>query len=111
MLQKVRIQILDNPMEAVILNAEEFEGPARNRSITDELRNELVYYYPTMVSVEYIDLFDDNLDFPEMRELLRRGNITTPIVLINGIPRIHGGIPRAVIRDEVEKLISSGPVH
>ena len=111
MLQRVRIQILDNPMEAVILNAEEFEGAARNQSITDELRNELVYYYQTMVSVEYIDLFYDNLAFPEIRELLRRGNITTPVVMINGIPKIHGGIPRTIIRDEVEKLMSSGPVH
>jgi len=43
--------------------------------------------------------------------LLRQGTINAPVILINGIPKIHGGIPRAVIREEVDKLISEGPVH
>ena len=112
MLQRVYIQILDNPLEDVILDAEEFEEPIRNKLLADELRKEMNYYYPTVVSVEYIDLFMGNdMDFPEIRELLRQGAVSAPVILINGIPKIHGGIPRAVIREEVDKLISEGPVH
>jgi hypothetical protein len=112
MLQRVYIQILDNPMEDVILDAGEFDEPIRNKLLADELRKEMNYYYPTVVSVEYIDLFMGNdMDFPEIRELLRQGAISAPVILINGIPKIHGGIPRTVIREEVDKLISEGPVH
>lgn len=112
MLQRVYIQILDNPLENVILDAEEFEGPIKNKILADELRKEMNYYYPTVVSVEYIDLFmDDDIDFLEIRELLRQGAITAPVVVINGIPKIHGGIPRAAIREEVDRLLSDGPVH
>lgn len=99
-------------MEDVILDAGEFDEPIRNKLLADELRKEMNYYYPTVVSVEYIDLFMGNdMDFPEIRELLRQGAISAPVILINGIPKIHGGIPRTVIREEVDKLISEGPVH
>lgn len=112
MLQRVHIQILDNPLEYVMVNAEEFEEPIKNKALADELRKEMHYYYPTVVSVEYIDLFmDDTADFPDIKELLRQGAINAPVVLINGYPRIHGGIPTSVIKEEVERLISSGPVH
>jgi glutaredoxin len=112
MLQKVHIQILDNPMENVILDAEEFEEPIKNKILAEELRKEMNYSYPTVVSVEYIDLFmEDDTDFPDIKEMLRQGAINTPVILINGVPRIHGGIPRAVIREEVERLLSSGPLH
>ena len=112
MLQRVHIQILDNPIEEVILDAEEFEEPIKNKLLADELKKEMNYYYPTVVSVEYIDLcMGDELDFPEIRELLRQGAINPPVILINGVPKIHGGIPRTVIRDEVDKLVSDGPVH
>lgn len=112
MLQRVHIQILDNPMEGVMFNAEEFEEPIKNKVIADELRKEMNYYYPTVVSVEYIDLFmDESTEFPDIKELLRQGAITAPVVLINGYPRIHGGIPMSIIKEEVERMISSGPVH
>lgn len=111
MLQRIRIQILDNPIEEVLLNAEEFEGPVRNRILADELKKEMNYYYPTVVSVEYIDIFMDDREFPEIMELMRQGAITPPVVLINGVPRIHGGIPRAIIKEEVERLLSLGPIH
>lgn len=111
MLQRIRIQILDNPIEEVILNAEEFEEPVRNRILADELKKEMNYYYPTVVSVEYIDIFMDDRKFPEIMELMRQGAITPPVVLINGVPRIHGGIPRAIIKEEVERILSLGPVH
>lgn len=99
-------------MEEVMLDAEEFEEPIKNKIIADELRKEMNYYYPTVVSVEYVDLFmGDDMNFLEIRELLRQGAISAPVILINGIPKIHGGIPRSVIREEVDKLISEGPVH
>ncbi len=112
MLQKVHIQILDNPLENVILDAEEFEEPIKNKILAEELRKEMNYSYPTVVSVEYIDLFmDDDTGFSDIKEMLRQGAINAPVILINGVPRIHGGIPRAVIREEVERLLSSGPLH
>lgn len=112
MLQKVHIQILDNPLENAILDAEEFEEPIKNKILAEELRKEMNYSYPTVVSVEYIDLFmDDDTGFSDIKEMLRQGAINAPVILINGVPRIHGGIPRAVIREEVERLLSSGPLH
>ncbi len=112
MLQRVCIQILDTPLEDVILDAEEFEEPIRNKILAEELRKEMNYSYPTVVSVEYVDLFMGNdLDFPEIRELLRQGAISAPVILINGIPRIHGGIPRVAIKEEVDRLLSRGPWH
>lgn len=112
MLERVHIQILDNPLEEVIRDAEEFEEPVRNKKIADELRTEMNYSYPSVVSVEYIDLLMDNeMDFSEIRELLRRGAITAPVILINGVPKIHGGIPRSIIKDEVDRLLSQGPWH
>ena len=112
MLQRVHIQILDNPMENVLLDAEEFESPVTNRALAENLRKELNYFYPSVVFVEYIDLFmDGEEDFDDIRELLSLGAITTPVVLINGVLKIHGGISATVIKKEVERLISSGPVH
>lgn len=111
MLQRVHIQILDNPMEKIMFDAEKFERPEKNKALVDELRREMDDFYPSMVSVEYIDLFIDDIDFPEIRELLMEGAIDAPVILINGVPRIYGSIPRSVIRDEVEKILSKGPVH
>lgn len=112
MLQRVHIQILDNPLEEVMLEAEEFEEPIRNKILADELRKEMSYSYPMVVSVEYIDLFlSEDIRFPEIVDLLSQGAISTPVVLINGVPKIHGGIPQSIIREEVEKLLTAGPWH
>jgi len=112
MLQRVYIQILDNPLQEVILDGEEFDQPIRNKILADELRKEMTYSYPNVVSVEYVDIFlHDDLYFPEIRELLSHGAISTPVILINGIPKIHGGIPRTIIKEEVEKILSAGPLH
>ena len=112
MLQRVHIQILDNPLEGVILDAEEFDEPVRNKILADELRKEMNYYYPTIVAVEYIDLFmNDELDFPEIRELLSQGAINAPVILINGIPKLHGGIPKTAVKEEVDRLLYDGPGH
>ena len=43
------------------------------------------HYYPTVVSVEYVDLFaNDEVDFPEIRELIKQGAVSPPIIMING---------------------------
>lgn len=111
MLQRVHIQILDNPVHWM----PETDSPAipvQNQIIAEELKKDLNYNYPSVTSVEYIDLFNDREEnFPEIRELLHQGVITAPVVLINGIPKIHGGIPSSLIKVEVEKIISSGPLH
>ncbi|MDA8087495.1 MAG: hypothetical protein M0Z75_12425 [Nitrospiraceae bacterium] len=110
MLNRVHIQILDNPTNWVP-GTDSFEQE-QNQIIAEELRNDLNYNYPTVTSVEYIDLFNDESEsFREIRELLNQGIISAPVVLINGVPKIHGGIPSMLIKTEVEKIISSGPVH
>jgi hypothetical protein len=111
MLQRVHIQILDNPMEGILFeDASEVVGT--NKVLTEELSKEMNYFYPSVVYVEYIDLFmNGEEEFDDIRELLRLGAVTTPVVLINGALKIHGGIPASVIKREVEKLLSSGPVH
>jgi len=112
MLQRVHIQILDNPMEEILFDGEELESSVSNRQLTEELKNELNYFYPSVVCIEYKDLFmDGEGDFEEIRELLRLGVITTPVVLINGMLKIQGSIPASLIKQEVEKLLSSGPAH
>jgi hypothetical protein len=112
MLQRIHIQILDNPMEGILFDNDESEVTETNKVLTDELTKEMNYFYPSVVFVEYIDLFmDGEEEFDDIRELLRLGAVTTPIVLINGVLKIHGGIPASVIKREVEKLLSSGPVH
>lgn len=111
MLQRVHIQILDNPTESAFFeNTQETVGT--NKILVEELTKEMNYSYPSVVFVEYVDLFmDSDEDFEDIRELLRLGAINPPIVLINGILKIHGGIPYSMIRKEVEKLLSSGPLH
>jgi hypothetical protein len=112
MLQRVHIQILDNPLEEILLNGEELESSMTNRQLTEELKNEMNYFYPSVVCVEYKDLFmDGEGEFEEIRELLRLGVINTPVVLINGVLKMQGSIPTSVIKREIETLLSSGPVH
>ncbi len=111
MLNRVYIQILDNPTHWA-LETEKFAEPVQNQIITEELKSDLNYNYPSVVSVEYIDLFSDSEEsFPEIRDLLQQGLINAPVVVINGVPKIHGGIPASLIKTEVEKIISSGPLH
>lgn len=112
MLQRVHIQILDNPLEELVFEGGEFEYSLTNRELAEELREEMNYFYPSIVYVEYIDLFMDNEEeFDDIRRLLKMGLINTPVVLINGVLRIQGGIPSSIIRKEIESLLSSGPVH
>jgi len=111
MFQRVHIQILDNPTESVIFEHTTATAGA-NKVLVEELTKEMNYSYPSVVYIEYVDLFmDSDEEFEDIRELLRLGAINPPIVLINGVLKIHGGIPSTVIRKEVDKLLSSGPVH
>jgi len=113
MLQRVRVQILDHSLGDMVLADKELQQSITNKFIADELKNDLCSSYPTMVSVEYIDLLmhEDSDYFNDIVELLRQGALDAPVILINGILKIHGGIPPSVIKKEVERLIFSGPVH
>ncbi len=112
MLQRIFIQILDNPFEDVLFSDSSIDESVNNQAIAEELQNSLDFHYPSMVHVEYIDLFlEDEGRFIEIREMLSHGLITLPVILINGSPFLHGGIAHAVIMDEIGKLLSSGPVH
>ncbi|MBM4128639.1 MAG: thioredoxin family protein [Nitrospira sp.] len=109
MLQRVYIQILDNPTEGILFS----KGDSfNNKMVTEELKEELNNLYPSVAYVEYIDLFmDEQGEFDEIRELLSVGAIDTPVVLINGVLRLYGGISPSLIKKEVEKLLTSGPIH
>jgi hypothetical protein len=112
MLQRVHVQVLDNPTEGILFDDNSTEVSGTNKILTEELSKEMSYFYPSVVFVEYIDLFmDGDEEFDDIKELLRMGALNTPIVLINGVLKIHGGLPATVIRREVEKLLSSGPIH
>ena len=111
MLQRVHIQILDNPIEGIV-SSMEYDSQITNRMVADELREELSYSYPSVVFVEYIDMFmDEEREFTEIQELVSAGAIDTPVVLINGILKSYGSISPVVIKKEVERLLSSGPLH
>jgi hypothetical protein len=112
MLQRVHIQILDNPVESILFDDSTSEVAETNKVLSDELSQEMNYFYPSVVCVEYIDLFlNGEEEFEDIKELLRLGALNAPVVLINGVLKIHGGIPASVIRREVDKLLSSGPFH
>jgi hypothetical protein len=112
MLQRVHIQVLDNPTEGVLFDDNTTESSGTNKILTEELSDEMNYFYPSVVYVEYIDLFmDGEEEFDDIRELLRLGALHTPVVLINGMLKVHGGIPATVIRREVDKLLSEGITH
>lgn len=113
MIPRVHIQILDNTLNDSEWSARQFDDPAVNKFIADELNDELSSSYPSMVSVEYIDLFlyEDDEYFQDIAELLSQGILSSPLVLINGVVKIQGGIPAALIKQEVEALLFSGPVH
>ncbi len=112
MLQRVHIQILDNPTESILFDDNSTDDLGTNKVLTNELSQEMNYFYPSVVFVEYIDLFmEGEEEFDDIKELLRLGALNPPIVLINGVLKVHGGIPASVIMREVEKLLSSGPAH
>jgi len=112
MLQRVHIQILDNPTEGVLFDDNTTEISGTNKILTEELSNEMNYFYPSVVYVEYVDLFmDGEEEFDDIKELLQLGALNTPVVLINGVLKVHGGIPASVIRREVDKLFSEGLIH
>ena len=112
MLQRVHIQILDNPTESILFDDNSTDDLGTNKVLSNELSQEMNYFYPYVVFVEYIDLFmEGEEEFDDIKELLRLGALNPPIVLINGVLKVHGGIPASVIMREVEKLLSSGPAH
>jgi len=94
MLNRVHIQILDNPIHWA-MDAKKFSEPVQNRVLTEELKSDMDANYPSVVSVEYIDLFSDGEEsFPEIRDLLDQGLISAPIVIINGASLRPSSRPR-----------------
>ena len=52
MLQRVYIQILDNPMEDIIIASNErFDNYSTNKVLAEELQKEMSWWYPYVVSV------------------------------------------------------------
>lgn len=112
MLQRIHIQILDNPFEDVSFSESYFDEGVNNQALAEQLQTSLDYQYPNLVLVEYVDLFlEDESRFVEVRELVSHGLITLPVILINGEPFIYGAISYRAVIEEVERLLSMGPVH
>jgi disulfide oxidoreductase YuzD len=114
MFQRVHIQVLDGPTAGILCeDIPTTEIAGTNKILTEELSQEMKTSFPSVVYVEYVDLFfdDGEEEFEDIRELLRMGALITPVVLINGVLKVHGGIPSSVITREVDKLLSSGPIH
>ena len=112
MIQRVYLQILDNPFEDLVYSESSYDDAVTNHAIAEELQNSFDFHYPNMVHVEYIDLFlEDDGRFPEIREMLSHGLVILPVILINGSPFLHGGISYDIIMEEIEKILSSGPSH
>ncbi len=112
MLQRIHIQILDNPFEDLNFSESYYDEGVNNQAFAEELQAALDYQYPNLVLVEYIDLFlEDESRFTEVRELVSHGLLSLPVVLINGTPFIYGAISYRAVLEEVERLLSTGPVH
>lgn len=112
MLEKIFIQIIDNPFENIIYSDTFEDIASHNRALAEELQILFDLNYPTMVSVEYIDLFfNEDENFQNIREMLSHGVITLPFILVNGTPLYYGAISNKIIIDEIEKRLSSGPIH
>jgi disulfide oxidoreductase YuzD len=108
----IYIQIIDNPFQDIIYSDLYYDNGATNQAIAEHLQYSLDYYYPNMVYVEYIDLFlEDEERFPEIREMFSFGLITPPVILINGKAIFHGGISYRIIIEEIDRMLSSGPLH
>lgn len=111
MLNRVHVQIVDNTLDNEKIGSGKRDS-FTNQFIADSLKKELSDDYPSMVSVEYIDLsFEDAKKFSAVRYLLDSGDIDLPVILFNGIPRLHGMVVPSIIREEVEKEIESGLLH
>jgi sulfur relay (sulfurtransferase) DsrC/TusE family protein len=112
MINKLHIQIVDDTLDGLLMSAEQYDDSFTNQFIAEKLQRELSSDYPSMVSVEYIDLFmEDEKNFPGVRRMIKSGEMNLPVVLFNGIPKLYGGVLPTMIKKEVEKIMDSGPVH
>ncbi|RMG01385.1 MAG: hypothetical protein D6726_09615 [Nitrospirae bacterium] len=111
-MNRIYLQIIDNPFEDLVYSETSYDEGATNHALAEELQTSFDIQYPNMVHVEYIDLFlEDESRFPEIREMLSHGLLRLPVILINGNPFLHGGISYQIIMEEVEKILSAGPLH
>jgi len=111
MVNKLHIQIVDNTFDAGNPGVGS-QDSFTNKYIADSLQKELSDDYPSMVAVEYVDLyFEDSRRFRAVRHLLDYGEINLPVILFNGVPKLHGTVVPSLIREEVERVLESGPLH
>lgn len=113
MIQRVYVQIVDDTSRKILLAEKEFQKPMTNKTLAERIKDDLCSSYPSIVSVEYIDLFllEDNESFNDISELIKEGMLHAPVILINGMLKTHGNILPSFVKTEVEKLLFSGPTH
>lgn len=69
-----------------------------------ELGQTLEEKFGEKVTVKFIDITSDEFaDYPEIKEILDR--VRLPLTVINGSPRLRGGIAPDMIIDAVEGLL------
>lgn len=111
MMNKLHIQIVDDTLDPERLDSLTRDS-FTNKYIADTLQKELSDDYPSMVAVEYVDLhFEKTRKFAAVRHMLDYGEIDLPVILFNGIPKLHGILMPSLIREEVERVLESGPLH
>ena len=72
---------------------------------TTALREALAGRYGDTVTVEYIDIYSEQMpEHPNVLRLLMRGDIAVPIISLNGEPTFAGGIAQDMIEEELGTL-------
>ncbi len=70
---------------------------------TAALREALTGRYGDAVTVEYIDIYSEQMpEYPNVLRLLLRGDIAVPIISLNGEPTFAGGIAQDMIEEELQ---------
>ncbi|NLX88746.1 MAG: hypothetical protein GXZ09_04965 [Syntrophomonadaceae bacterium] len=79
-------------------------GTADYSAITKRVAEELQKQYGDRVEVKYIDIDESGLDdYPKLRNILSVG-YKLPITVINGKPRLAGGVSLEHIRKLIEEV-------
>ena len=73
-----------------------------------EMYEELVRFFQesdlaTEVRLQFIDLFEDDLKAYDSAQIMFKNGFALPLVAVNGVVRLYGGISHSKIYEEVRK--------
>lgn len=82
-------------------------GPVDPRPLSEQvadLEAKLQQHYGTLVQVEYMDsLSQEAQAYAGVLKLIEERGFSLPLVVVNGQPKLAGGLPLDAISEEVEK--------